>query len=270
MYYSSSIKEIVPKDPDTYADFGQPYENFPIVSDPVDVCLPGNYMNPEKSSDLDYNNCPIYMSQRCATNWDQKCDLYINSIDDPMLLKDFLRLSVSKKFCRLNPDSSCKVLCQPFNPIAQDSPLVCSNVGKDVLKNANDNIDIGWYLPVNMSPDYMSNSCSQTCNSQGNKISQSDIVVNACLKYGFCNDILIDMCKTPENIENTNLQRFCSNLPTLIPDDKSFSSSKTKKNPIKVSSTIKSKNNNKKIVYILILILVLVVVYMLYKKYNKK
>lgn len=212
MYYSASQKEIVTKDPDSYSDFGAPYKSYPIISDPVDVCLPGSYMNPERSSDLDLNNCPIYMSQRCAVSWDDKCDLYINSLDDPVLLRNFLRDTAGKKFCRLNPDSTCKTLCQPFNPIAQESPSVCSNVGKDVLKNANDDIDIGWYLPVNMSPDYMSSSCSQTCDKVGiSAVNPNDVVVTACLKYGFCNDILTNMCQLSNGTTSSHagLQRFC-------------------------------------------------------------
>lgn len=265
MYYSSSQKEIVAKDPDTYSDFGAPYKSFPLISDPVDVCLPGSFLNPEKSSDLDYNNCPILMSQRCSTGWDDKCDLYVNSLDDPVLLKNFLRATASKKFCHLTPDSTCKLLCQPFNPIAQDSPQVCANVGKDVLKDANDSIDIGWYLPVNMSPDYMGASCSQICdNIPGSSIDPSDIVVTACLKYGFCNDILTNVCQLSDekSISHPGLQRFCSSLT-----NKDMSNNNSKSSvavPFKVTQQKKYGVNI--IVVFLCIVFLCLVVWMIYKK----
>lgn len=268
MYYSSSQKEIVAKDPDSYSDFGAPYKSFPLISDPVEVCLPGSFLSPEKSSDLDLNNCPIYMSQRCALSWDDKCDLYVNSLDDPVLLKNFIRSTASKKFCHLTSDSTCKVLCQPFNPIAQDSPQVCANVGKDVLKNAADNLDIGWYLPVNMSPDYMSASCNQTCdNVAGSAIDPSDIVVNACLKYGFCNDILTNVCQLSggKSISHPGLQQFCSTLPVkegLVNRE----GRKMMAAPFKVAQQKKEGNS---ILYFLLLVFVCVLVWMFYKRYKK-
>ena len=277
MYYSSSQKEIVAKDPDSYSDFGAPYNSFPLVSDPVDVCLPGSYLNPEKSSDLDYNNCPIYMSQRCSSTWDDKCNLYANSLDDPVLLKNFIRAVASKKFCHLNSDSTCKELCQPFNPIAQDSPQVCSNVGKDVLKNSNDNIDIGWYLPANMSPDYMSTSCNQTCDVvTSSSIDPSDVVVNACLKYGYCNDILTNMCQLSGNtpISHPGLKQYCDSVSVKESVKEGFSSHKLNAeserpgdHPFNVS---KHPGNGNFVIHFLIFVLLCVLAWMGYKMYKKK
>lgn len=265
MYYSSSQKEIVTKEPDSYSDFGAPYKAYPLISDPVDVCLPGSFLNPEKSSDLDLNSCPIYMSQRCSTLWDDKCSLYVNSLDDPMLLKNFLRATASKKFCHLTTDSTCKVLCQPFNPIAQDSPQICSNVGKDVLKNANDYIDIGYYIPVNMSPDYMSSSCSQTCdNISGSATDPSDVVITACLKYGFCNDILTGICQTSggKSIAHPGLQQYCSSLSTKEGFSNRSVANRTM-TPFKVTQQNKGLHP---IVYFLIFSLICIISWMAFKK----
>jgi hypothetical protein len=208
MYQSNVQKDIVPKEQDSYVDFGLPYKDFPNTSDPCDVCLPGSFLNPDKSSDIQSNNCPMLMSQKCSQEWTDKCSLYADSRDDIVSLRKFIRDTASKKFCKLNSDSSCKVLCQPFNPIAQDSPLVCDTVGRDVLTNLNDEIDIGWYLPANMSPDYMSDSCSQTCKVSTN-VEDGDVIVDACLKYGFCNDILTGVCREGGEINHSGLKRFC-------------------------------------------------------------
>ena len=209
MYQSAVQKEILQKDQDNYSDFGTPYKEFPNMSDPCDVCLPGgSFLNPDKSSDIQSNNCPLLMSQKCSQDWTDKCSLYAESRDDDVSLRKFIRDTASKKFCKLNSDSSCKVLCQPFNPIVQDSPLVCDTVGKDVLTNLHDKIDIGWYLPVNMSPDYMSDSCSQTCKAL-TTVEEGDVIVDSCLKYGFCNDILTGVCLEGGDINHSGLKRFC-------------------------------------------------------------
>ena len=259
MYYSQSIKEITSKDPDSYSDFGMPYKNYPIISDPVDVCLPGSFFNPEKSSDIDFNNCPLYMADRCAKNWDEKCSLYVNSLDDGSLVKDFLRATASKKFCSLSKNSTCKEMCQPFNPIAQDSPVVCQNFGKDVLKDNSDNLDIGWYLPASTSPDYMGSSCEGTCDSKN--IEQSDVVIDSCLKYGFCNDILTDVCKTSNfKVGHKGLQRFCDSISSSPSPDKNI--------PLKYASPImlKKKETPPYMVYFLMVVFLFLMYLTLSKK----
>lgn len=275
MYYSSSQKEIVTKDPDSYSDFGTPYSSFPLISDPVDICLPGSYFNSEKSSDLRYNNCPILMSQRCATSWDDKCSLYADSLDDPVSLKNFIRATASVKFCHLTPDSTCKRLCQPFNPINQTSQLVCANVGKDTLKDSNDNIDIGWYLPVNMSPDYMGASCSQICDTvPGSSIEPSDIVIDACLKYGFCNDILTNVCQLSSgtSISHPGLERFCSTVSksSTPSSTQSFKSGQsTKATPFQVSQKKKDTGRDFNIIIFLGIVFLFVIFWMMYNKKRK-
>jgi hypothetical protein len=278
MYYSASQKEIVGKDPDNYSDFGAPYKSFPLVSDPVDVCLPGNYMNPERSSNLDLNNCPTYMSQRCAVTWDDKCALYLQSLDDPSQLKDFIHSVAKKKFCRLTPGSSCQTLCQPFNPIAQNSPILCSNVGKEVLKNAAASIDIGWYLPVNMSPDYMGESCNQTCdNLKG--IKKDDIIIDACLKYGFCNDILENVCHYSKGkpISHPGLKMFCASIPSPIPPPSNTARVNKTKSVKRSSSrddgdddlpvrTVDSSGKNKMYLLVALAIIVFVIMVIFFKK----
>lgn len=205
--------EIVKKRSDDYSDFGKPY--YPIDKDPVDSCLPGSFLDAPKIADLGL--CPSFMAQRCADNWDEKCDLYVKSIQDRVKEKDFFRDVSSRKYCQLSPDSSCTKMCEPFDPIAQESVSVCKYVGSELLKDVNDSVDIGWYYPVNISPDYMG-SCRQTCNKVNPaSISEKDPVINSCLKYGYCNDILINICQLAENnnvsISHSGLSTFCSNLP---------------------------------------------------------
>lgn len=209
MYNSRARKEILSVEASEYSDFGKPYS--PIDNDPVDCCLPGSFMDCPKVADLGL--CPSFMAQRCAKNWDKKCNMYADSLDT-VKQRDFIRSTAGKKYCQLSPDSSCSKMCQPFDPIAQDSPQVCQYVGNEVLKNSNDSVDIGWYYPVNISPDYMG-TCQQTCNVVNpSDIIPSDPVINNCLKYGYCNDILTNICQLAgdNNIKITHpeLISFCN------------------------------------------------------------
>lgn len=218
MYYSSARKEIIPRDADEYSDYGLPDPSF-AKSDPVNSCLPGSFMDNPSVAELGL--CPSFMAQRCAQKWDEKCDLYTNTIGDQVKLKNFIRDVTSRKYCQLSPDSNCSKMCQPFSPIDQTSPQVCSYVGSEVLKDANASIDIGWNYPVNISPDYMG-ICQQTCNLVNpSSIQADDKVINSCLKYGFCNDILINICKSAGNtqINHPGLASFCSviNPPVQSP-----------------------------------------------------
>lgn len=212
MYNNSARKEIVAKRANDYSEFGKSLT--PVDNDPVDCCLPGSFLDCPKVADL--GMCPAFMAQRCAANWDEKCTTYANSLNDDIKLRDFMRDTAGSKYCQLSPDSNCTTMCQPFDPIAQDSPKVCKTVGSEVLKDANASIDIGWYYPVNISPDYMG-SCRQTCNKMNPRdIKEDDPVINTCLKYGYCNDILTNVCQLADNsgvtVNHPGLSTYCKNL----------------------------------------------------------
>ena len=276
MYSSSARKEIITKDSDEYSDFGKPYSS--TNNDPVDCCLPGSFLNCPKVAELGL--CPSLMAQRCAQNWDKKCELYANTLNDNIMLRDFIRDTASKKYCQLSSDSNCTKMCQPFDPIAQESPQVCSYVGNEVLKNTNDNIDIGWYLPVNMSPDYMS-PCQQTCNLLNpSTITTSDNVINSCLKYGFCNDILTNICQLSNDsntkINHPGLSTYCNNLPKNsnkpIINQPVQVKEKLTQSPQRIRPQNNYKYKKKENIdhwYFILIILIALCLYMLWLKYKK-
>ncbi len=206
MNNSSTIKEIVNRHSTDYSEFGKPYENYPINTDPTDSCLPGHFLDHPTTANL--GMCPDYMAQRCSKNWDGKCELYVDTLDT-VKMKNFIRNTASKKFCKLSKDSNCSESCQPFDPILQESPQVCTYIGNETLKDVNETIDVGWYLPVNMSPNYMG-TCQQTCDVN-TKIEENDPTINLCLRYGFCDDILTSICASTnkDKINNSNLNKFC-------------------------------------------------------------
>jgi hypothetical protein len=205
-------QEITNSDSNEYSSFGKPYEktNF----DPVDSCLPGNFLDYPKTAELGL--CHDFMTQRCSTLWDNKCSIYSDSLNDQVKRRSFFKGVAIKKYCRLTPDSNCTTMCQPLDPIAQESVSVCKTVGSEPMTDINATIDIGWYRPVSISPDYMG-SCDHTCDRiSPNDIKEDDIVVNTCLKYGHCNDILTNVCDLAERdniiVSNTKLSSFCGDI----------------------------------------------------------
>lgn len=216
-----------------YAEFGKPYSAFPSDPDPVDKCLPGSWLNNPATTQL--SMCKPYLAQRCAGNWDDACDLYLASLQDLDSIRDFLNATASKKYCRLADGSNCGTRCEPFDPIAQESPSICTYIGNETLKDSTATVDIGMYKPVNISPDYLSR-CNQTCdNIQG--ITDTDPVVNHCLSTGLCGQTMANVCSvaaangTP--INNTALATLCQALAAKATPSPT---------PVKTSMSLKATN----------------------------
>ena len=263
-------KEIVQTNANDYSTFG----TSTYVDDPVNSCLPGNFLDNPKVAEMGL--CSEYMSQRCANNWDDKCSLYANTINDDVKQRDFFRDVAGKKYCQLSPDSDCSIMCQPFDPIAQSSVKVCKYVGSETLKDVNASVDIGWYYPVNISPAYMG-SCRQICNKMNPKdIKQDDPVINSLLKYGYGNDILTNICQLAEtsgaSINHTGLSTFCNNLQRPNQTFSHQQLEKTQSNPVYKNPSIKKEqsDNNIWILFMIILLIIgLVWLYCRNKNYIK-
>jgi hypothetical protein len=191
-----------------YSEFGKPYRAFPLEDNVADCCLGDSPWNGWSQTNLD--NCPEYMSGRCAVGWDGKCDRYFNglSLDD---MRFFLQKTASKKYCRLADGSNCSIKCDPFNPVDQESPEVCSFYGNETLLDTNATIDVGNYTSVNMSPDYFG-KCSLTCDKI-DKISADDVVINNCITSGLCEPQLQNICQivsaTGQKLNNPALATYC-------------------------------------------------------------
>lgn len=200
----SSKNEIQAKFSDEYSDFGKPYTEYPLKTDHCDCCLPGNFMRCHSLANLDM--CPEYMSQRCANEWDEKCTIYRDSITDTNHLHNFLNATLSKKYLKLSDTSNCSISCQPFDPISQESEMVCSIIGNEVLHDTSNTIDVGDEKPVVISGEYMGKCLLENKNIP---IPDNDIVLNSCIQNGACKDTISTLCKG-----NTNkaLSGICMNF----------------------------------------------------------
>lgn len=286
-------------DGDQYSDFGLPLFYSTEDVDPVDCCTVGSFLNCPTGFQLD--SCTEYMPQRCASLWDDKCTLYVNSITEMDKAITFVRKMATKKYCHLSSTSSCVTKCEPFNPASQVSPSICQDYGNESLRDVNDAIDIGYYWPVNVSPDYMG-KCQQTCDTQDPSTldSKTDHVLSLCLRSGYCQDIITNICqiasdkKTP--ITDINLLNFCNSVtasPSTVPASVGTSSTPpnvtgpvilpppvqslaAKQNmamPANVSTAFSNFYSNKKVFYrvlILFILIVLIVGYIIYHKHHHR
>ena len=193
-----------------YGQFGKPYKGF-IQDDPVDACMPDRFLDAPWNYNL--GNCKQFMAQRCSQNWDNKCQLYVNNIDDVTVLKQFFESMANHKFCSLNEKSNCGLVCEPFNPIDQSSPNVCNTMGVDAMVDISQSIDTGMYNPVKQSPVYMG-GCMKKCDKiQPSDIKEDDYSINYCLQFGFCGETLGNICKVADEkgqtVNNSLLKQYC-------------------------------------------------------------
>jgi hypothetical protein len=193
-----------------YGQFGKPFKGFK-QEDPVDACMPDRFLDAPWNYNL--GNCKQFMTQRCSQNWDNKCQLYVNNIDDVTVLKQFMESMANHRFCNLNDKSNCAIVCEPFNPISQTSPDVCNTMGVDAMVNAQQSIDTGLYNPVKLSPVYMG-GCMKKCDKiKPENITENDYSINYCLQFGFCGETLSNICKIADEngqtIHNSLLKQYC-------------------------------------------------------------
>ncbi len=165
-------------------------------SDPADCCLEGSNCN-----GFDKGNCSEYMAQRCARNWDSKCDIYILQLDGSRDGNNFIRDVASKRYCRdknNNKNSSCVTSC--------DENGSCSLVGDDSYKNPVKLYDIsknfGSLKDDEISP-LKASQCKQVCDILNlSSFGDDDRVLNECLDRGSCGDVMMGLS---ENIVSNNI-----------------------------------------------------------------
>jgi len=180
--------------------------------DPVEQCIPGkNWFTKTgiPGSRMEESACVKFMAQRCSVNWDQYCQAYLteSNTDSGGFLhvnKEFLAESAKKKYCRLASGASgvhCATKCEAFLPEQQSSVNICENVGTQNWLDTKNEYDLGGNFPQSarlnpISPLYLGH-CPETCDASNlkdpNALGPNDQVLNNCIKYGTCEQILMDL-----------------------------------------------------------------------------
>lgn len=264
-----TVSELTNKSANEYSEFGQPYSAFPISKDLCSKCIAGGWLNNPDTAQLDM--CSHYMPQRCAATWDSACNQYYQSLTDIIEQQKFLSRAAEYKYCRLADGSNCALKCQPMDPIAQDSPSVCSYYGNETLKDSTNTVDIGYYTSVNVSPDYLSR-CNLTCDKISS-ITDTDPVINTCLATGLCGKEVSNICNTAlasgTSINNQALSSLCTTLAV----HKSPNPVQTKTSiahKLKENSKLQSLIGMDSITKIFIVLLLIALFFLIYLSFHKK
>lgn len=194
-----------------YSTFGKPYSQYP-QEDAVNACMPDRLLS--APWDLNTGYCDLWMPQRCANKWDQKCDIYFKNIRDYGDMTKFIEGVADYKYCNLSPDSSCTISCEPLDPIQQSSPSLCTVHGIDPMMDTSGSVDTGLYSPIKISPTYIG-KCRKVCNKvKPSDIKSNDTAINNCLEHGICKQTLNNICtqanKTKSKLQHPLLQKYCS------------------------------------------------------------
>jgi hypothetical protein len=261
----SSKNELQSKFSDEYADFGLPYSDYPLETDYTQRCLPGDFMN---SGIADLDMCPAYIAQRCADSWDSKCGVYLESLWDVNKRRGFIRDVIQRKYFELSPDSSCSINCQPFDPIAQQSPNVCSVMGNEAYLDSSNRIDVGDITGegIVVSPVYMG-----SCNTVRKNVSiTDDPLITASIASGFTDELSM-LCGG--DVKSEMLSGVCrghtlkTRLASSAPTSQSAVSDPSIMNPPGVYKSVGDSRFYRFLVLLLIAVLAFVVIGM---KNNKK
>ena len=207
-----------------YSKFGQSNPITLDEIDPVDRCIGNTYFNKTGITGNNMQNdfCPRFMAQRCASKWDQYCDIYLNTSKTDMggykhINKNFLNETARKKYCRINTDSpmsQCSLRCESFNPTGQSSIEICEPIGTKNWLDTKNEVDLSgnFYQTARLnpiSPLYM-DKCPETCDAKNinteDALTNDDMVLNKCIEHGACNNILMDLAynTVKNNINVTN------------------------------------------------------------------
>ena len=177
-------------------------------ADPVNCCLDGYFFNcPENPMRFEKGMCNDYMAQRCARNWDNYCDLFLEQVDSKDVngkaSGDFLAKAAEFKFCRddtTNPNSHCITACELVNPLAPGGAVVCKSVGETVYRDQNQlyniSTDFSQSEGLNTTAPLKVTSCPKTCDLT-QSIDNSNRILNECLDRGVCQP---EMMNLAENI----------------------------------------------------------------------
>lgn len=182
----------------------------PRERDPVQMCLPGKFMNKAALSNIDNGLCPKFMVNRCANNWDKYCNIYfdqslngLNGLDQEL----FLDQVTDSKFCTLDPtvvgSSNCKIMKQLFDPTMPSSPIVTTTIGNIV------------YSKEPLSGYQIIEGCPKKCDIVNPNI-ESEPLFQRCIRNSNkdpCRSVIDNICKLNSEdkftIKDSKLKELC-------------------------------------------------------------
>ncbi len=171
-------------------------------------------------------NCPEHMAQRCARNWDDKCDIYILQLDDKREGNDFIDLVASKKYCRVtnNKDEACVKSYKDGTYVQEDET---SYTDLQKLLSVSDNFgnlrDFIVEGKAEITP-LKAGKCDKKCDILNlANFGNDDRVLNECLDRGSCQEVMMNLAEnlTINNIDikNERMKKFIEGYIATNPAD---------------------------------------------------
>ncbi len=169
--------------------------------------------------------CPDYMSQRCARNWDDKCDIYMLQLDDKRDGNDFINLVASKKYCRsVGGNGTCvnsykDGIYVEENESAYTNPQNLLSVSNN-FENLRDFVVEG---KAEITP-LKAGKCDKKCDILNlANFGNDDRVLNECLDRGSCQEVMMNLAEnlTINNIDvkNERMKKFIKGYIATNPAD---------------------------------------------------
>jgi hypothetical protein len=170
--------------------------------------------------------CPEHMAQRCARNWDDKCDIYLLQLDDKREGNDFINLVASKKYCRVtnNKDEACVKSYKDGTYVQEDET---SYTDPQKLLSVSDNFgnlrDFIVEGKAEITP-LKAGKCDKKCDILNlANFGNDDRVLNECLDRGSCQEVMMNLAEnlTINNIDikNERMKKFIKGYIATNPAD---------------------------------------------------
>jgi hypothetical protein len=191
-------------------------------ADPVQACLPGSFFdtgnNPQR---VVKGLCDTFMAQRCASDYDQACNIFAISKKNQdftgSAYRNWLQKSLESMFCRPADEGYCVERCQQFNPQAPASAQVCETVGNVVYRDSSKLYDLSGnvvYLGRLETPSPLKIAdCPKVCDVFDlAKLTDDNFILNECLDMGVGLEIIQNLAQNLVSnqvpIANTRLQTY--------------------------------------------------------------
>ena len=169
--------------------------------------------------------CPDHMAQKCARNWDEKCDIYLLQLDDKRDGNDFINKVASKKYCRGTKENESCVDSYKNGTYVQEDETSYTDPQK--LLSVSDNFgnlrDFVVEGKAEITP-LKAGKCGKKCDILNlANFGNDDRVLNECLDRGSCQEVMMNLAEnlTINNIDikNERMKKFIKGYIATNPAD---------------------------------------------------
>lgn len=169
--------------------------------------------------------CPVHMAQRCARDWDDKCDIYLLQLDDKRDGNDFINLVASKKYCRgTKENESCVSTYKDGIYVQEDESSYTDPQKLLTFSNNFENLsDFVVEGKAEITP-IKAGKCDKKCDILNlANFGNDDRVLNECLDRGSCQEVMMNLSENliinNIDVKNERMKKFIKGYIATNPAD---------------------------------------------------